>query len=87
MRKPSKPWYREFNDNWYVTVRGEQIPLARGKAAKQEAERAFHKIMAGDAPQAARPSDHRVIAILDLLLDHSRRHNAARTYEWRRGFL
>jgi integrase len=89
MRKPSKPWYRTFNDTWYVTIRGEQIPLARGKANKAEAERAFFKLMAADAPEkaAARPSDTRVVAILDLFLDHSQRHNKQRTYEWYKGFL
>ncbi len=87
MRKSDGPWYRKFNDTWYVTVRGEQIPLAKGKASKKEAERAFHKLMAGDAPQAVRPSDTRVIAVLDLFLDHSRKHNAPRTYEWYRDFL
>ena len=88
MRKPSKPWYRKFNDTWYVTVRGEQIPLAKGKANKAEAERAFYKLMAGDAPaQLARPQDTRVVAILDLFLDHSQRHNKPRTYEWYHSFL
>jgi integrase len=88
MRKPSKPWYRKFNDTWYVTVRGEQVPLARGKANKAEAERAFYRLMAGGAPaRPARPQGARVVAVLDLFLDHSKRHNKPRTYEWYRSFL
>lgn len=87
MRKSNGPWYRKFNDTWYVTVRGEQVPLAKGKSNKKAAERAYHKMMAGENPEAARPSDTRVIAILDLFLDYSRRHNAARTYEWYKDFL
>jgi integrase len=88
MRRPSKPWYRKFNDTWYATVRGEQVPLARGRANRAEAERAFHKLMAGDAPaRPARPQDTRVVAVLDLFLDHSQRHNRPRTYEWYRSFL
>lgn len=86
MRKPSKPWYRTFNDTWYVCLNGQQIPLAKGKHSKAEAERVFHRLMAGDTPQTAKPSDTRVVAILDLFLDHSHRHNAPRTYEWYRDF-
>src|SRR4051812_47864838 len=89
MRKPSKPWYRKFNDTWYATIRGEQIPLARGKSNKPEAERAFFRLMAGDTPEqpATRPSDTRVVALFDLFLEHSQRHNKPRTYEWYRDFL
>lgn len=87
MRKPSKPWYRKFNDTWYVTIRGEQIPLAKGKANKADAEHMFHRLMAGETPQAAKPSDLRVLAILDLFLNHAQQHNAKRTYEWYRDFL
>ncbi len=68
MRKPSKPWYRKFNDTWYVTIRGGQIPLAKGKANRAEAERMFHRLMTGENPQTVRPSDLRVVAILDLFL-------------------
>jgi hypothetical protein len=54
--------------------RGEQIPLAKGKANKAEAERAFFKLMVGDTlAQPARPQDTCVVAILDLFLDHSQR--------------
>src|SRR5262245_55221703 len=38
MRKSTGPWYRKFNDTWYVTIRGEQIPLAKGKSNKKAAE-------------------------------------------------
>jgi len=86
MRKPSKPWYRAFNDTWYVCVSGRQVPLARGRANKKEAERAFFRLMASETP-AARGPDARVVAVFDLFLDHSRNHNGARTYEWYRGFL
>jgi hypothetical protein len=93
MRLSEGLWYRKFNYTWYVTVRGEQIPL--GKQSKNlplpkkgekdwkppaEIMRHYHKLMAGDTPPAARLSDTRVIAILDLFLEHSRRHNAPRTY-------
>src|SRR5438045_3504304 len=87
MRRPSKPWYRAFNDTWYVCVRGQQVPLAKGKGNKAEAVRAFHRLMAGDTPQTIKASDTRVVTILDLFLDHSQKHNKERTYVWYRDFL
>jgi integrase len=87
MRRPSKPWYRKFNDTWYVCLNGRQLPLARGKDSKREAEREFHRLMAGEAPQASRPKDTRVVAVLDLFLDHALRHNAESTYLWYKRFL
>ena len=43
--RPAKPWYRSANDTWYVCHRGKQVPLAKGKRAKREAEEAFHRLM------------------------------------------
>lgn len=87
MRRPSKPWYRSFNDTWYVCLNGKQIPLVQGKANKKEAERVFHRLMAGETPQFAKPTDLRVVAVLDLFLEHAHTHNAPRTYYWYRNFL
>ena len=87
MRKPIKPWYRAYNDTWYVCLHGRQVPLAKGKANRKEAERAFFRLMADGTPPAARPADTRVAAVLDLFLDHSQKHNAPRTYAWYRDFL
>jgi integrase len=87
MRKPSKPWYRAFNDTWYVCVNGRQVPLAKGRENKHEADRAFFRLMASEAPATAVSSDTRVVAVLDLFLEHSQKHNSARTYEWYRSFL
>src|SRR5947209_1368793 len=87
MRKPAKPWYRRFNDTWYICLNGDQIPLAKGKENKADAERAFFRIMAEGTPQVLKVSDTRVVAILDLFLDHSQKHNSPRTYEWYRDFL
>ena len=64
-----KPWYRRQTDTWYVCLRGKQIPLAKGKRSKREADEAFHRLMAmsavdcGPPAQAAKdrrmPSTHR----------------------------
>ena len=87
MRRPSKPWYRQFNDTWYITRNGAQIPLAKGKANKKDAERAFYRLMAGETPHDHRPSDQRVVAVLDLFLEYTQKHTAADTYQWYRGYL
>lgn len=87
MRKPSKPWYRKFTDTWYVCLNGRQIPLAKGKDNKREAERAFFRLMAGETPAPSRAKDTRVVAVLDLFLDHAQRHNKPATYAWYRHFL
>lgn len=87
MRRPSKPWYSVHNDTWYVCLNGQQIPLTKGKANKQEADRAFHRLMAGETPHILRPAATRIIAILDLFLEHSHRRNSRRTFEWYRDFL
>jgi integrase len=85
MRKPSKPWYRAFNDTWYVCLNGKQTPLAKGEDNKKKAERAFHLLMAGETPE--KPGGTPVVTILDLFLDHSRENNKPRTFQWYREFL
>jgi hypothetical protein len=87
MRRPSGPWYRQFNDTCYVTIKGEQVPLAKGKGNEKEAQRAFYRLMAAETPAAPVTTDTRVVAILDLFLEHSQKHNSPRTFEWYRDFL
>ena len=52
--RTAKPWYRSANDTWYFWHRGQQVPLARGKPAKREAEAAFHRLMAGISAEVER---------------------------------
>jgi integrase len=87
VRKPSKPWYRSFNDTWYVCHNGRQVPLAKGKDNKKEAERAFHRLMAGDPAPVSRPQALLVVTLLDLFLEHAQRRNKPRTFGWYREFL
>lgn len=87
MRRSKEPWFREFNQTWYVKIDGQQIPLAKGKENKSEAVRAFHKLMASDNPIPSKPNRVLVMTILDLFLDHSKRHNKEVTYEWYKNFL
>jgi integrase len=88
MRTP-KPFYRRFNDSWYVQVGPKQIRLARGKGNEAEAYRRYFEVMAGQ-PTGKMPEplpDATVAAICDLFLDWCQKHNAPRTYEWYRDFL
>jgi integrase len=59
----------------------------KAKKTKKEADRVFHRLMAGDTPAIARPYDVLVVTTLDLFLEHAHLHNAPRTYEWYRSFL
>jgi integrase len=100
MRKTAKPWYRRFNNTWYVCLNEQQIPLGKhpedvpppkkgkdGWNAPDAILTAFHRLMSGDVSQPTRARDLRVITILDLFLDHTQKHNKQVTYEWYKRFL
>lgn len=89
MRTP-KPWFRSQNDTWYVCFHGKQIPLAKGKRSKREAEDAFHELMAsglgGPLPTPEKAATRlKVAAVLDQFFDWVRRNLDC--YEWHRHFL
>lgn len=60
--RAAKPWYRRQNDTWYVCLRGKQIPLAKGKRSKREADEAFHRLMVVAAVDAG-PPGHAAISV------------------------
>lgn len=62
MPRPPKPWYRSERDGWYVKVDGKAILLARGKDAKADAQKAFHKLMAERGDGRAQPAPARLLA-------------------------
>lgn len=93
MRTP-KPWYRRQTDTWYVCLRGKQIPLAKGKRSKREADEAFHRLMAMTVldcvppAQAERVTDGRsleVAVLLDQFLDWVQQNLDC--FEWHRRFI
>ena len=45
MARIPKPWFREQTRSWYVKIDGVQHPLGRDK---KEADRQFHRLMAGE---------------------------------------
>ena len=48
MRQP-KPWFRKFNQTWYVQIGTKQVRLARGQDAREEAFKKYHELMAQDS--------------------------------------
>jgi integrase len=49
--RPLGPWYRKDRDAWFVTLHGRQIPLAKGKSNRAEAEKEFARIVYGQEPR------------------------------------
>ncbi len=88
MRTP-KPWYRKQTDTWCVCFHGKQVPLAKGKRSKREAEEAFHRLMSMSPATSASPTaDGRsleVVVLLDQYLDWVQQNLDC--YEWHRRFI
>jgi hypothetical protein len=88
MRTP-KPFYRRFNDTWYVQIGKKQIPLTKGEDNQAQAYRRYFEVMA-ERPTGHMPvslSDATVAAIADLFLGWCQKHDAPRTYQWYGDYL
>lgn len=86
MARQPRPWYRRSADAWYVTVKGKQRLLARGKASKKAAVEAFHLLMAG-LGKSDRPGGPTVAELCETFLDHASRSVRPRSYETYRRYL
>jgi integrase len=85
--RPLKPWYRASRDTWYVEIGGKQTPLAKGRDSRDEAMRAFYRLMA-DGPATAAVTDNAAVAtVCDLFLAWSQKHHKDSTYSWNKFFL
>ncbi|SFI92486.1 tyrosine-type recombinase/integrase [Planctomicrobium piriforme] len=83
-----KPWYRKFNDTWYVQVGSRQIPLAKGKRNRHEAYQRFIQLMAQQDPaEVDDPAKINLASMSDAFLDWAKRHLSRRTYEWYQLYL
>jgi integrase len=49
--RPIKPWYRKDRDTWFITFHGRQIPLAKGKSNRAEAEKEFARVVYDSQPR------------------------------------
>ena len=72
MGRRAKPWFRPDIGWWVTNVGGKQHRLAKGKANKAEAERAFHELMAL-TPRRPEAHDARVCDLVEAFLDFARK--------------
>ncbi len=87
LTKPNTPWYRAARDAWYVEIDGKQKLLAKGKANKDKALAAFHRLML-DRPDADRPAQDLSVPVLcDLFLGSLQARCRPETFAWYRGYL
>ncbi len=68
MRLPEGPWYRASRDAWYVEYEGQQVKLAKGKANKKAALKAFHRLMALGPAGLPKHQEITVAHVCDLFL-------------------
>jgi integrase len=88
MRRATKPWFRSFNNTWYVQVSGKQVPLAKGRENQKEAYRRFYELMAletGVVP--VQITNVQAAVLFDLFLDWSLCHNEQVTSDFYKYFL
>jgi integrase len=80
--RPIKPWYRKDRDTWFITFHGRQIPLAKGKSNRAEAEKEFARVVYDSQPRPKIRGD--LISAAQLAarwLESCRRSVAPDTYE------
>jgi len=93
-----KPFYRSFDGCWYayrqVGTKRKQVKLTdtdgkpiRGQDREADAFQAFFRFMADDPAHVPEAAALTVAKLCDLFLDHSQRHNDARTYDWYKSYL
>lgn len=87
LTKPNVPWYRASRDAWYVEIDGKQIKLAKGKANKDQALAAFHRLMLDRPDPDRRAQDLSVAVVCDLFLESVKSRCRPETFDWYRGYL
>ena len=87
--RTSKPFYRRFNNTWYVQIGKKQISLAKGKNNEAQAYRRYFEVMAKQ-PTGRIPvmlGNTTVATLADLFLGWFQKHSAPRTYQWYHDYL
>jgi integrase len=82
MARPPTVKYREDRDLYYCNYKGQQHPLAKGKANRAEAMRAFGVLLARDGGDPVARSKLTVATLCDLYIEHARANLAPLTAEW-----
>jgi integrase len=98
-RKPDV-WFRKFDGWWYTTIKGVQHKLARAErndkgkvtaaakaAAKKQAQKAFHKLMAELPPTEKLGPEPTFAQVANAFLEDSQKNNAEDTYRGHKRFL
>lgn len=78
MPRPNAVWFRKATDWWMVTLGGQQVKLAKGRANKKAAEQKFHELMAVK-PEAPESPTARVADVIEAFLAWSKAHRSAET--------
>lgn len=75
MARPARPWFSAEKGWWFVHHKGKKVRLAKGKANKKEAEKAFRELLfLEDTNPAPESGEHTVASVIDLYLEHARHH-------------
>lgn len=85
-----QPFYRRFNESWYVQIGKKQIKLCPGPKNAQtraEAYRKFAELISADVGRLEDPSKLTVAQACDVLLEHARLHASKGTYDFYKFFL
>src|SRR5215211_5013418 len=99
MSRPARPWYRVLTDSWYVAINREQHKLGphpegappprrtkHGWNPPPQIVQEFHRLMS-EGPRVPEAKEILVCQVCDLFLQHSEKHNDARTFKWYRDYL
>src|SRR4051812_19301756 len=84
MPRPNKVWFRKDVGWWMVTLQGEKVRLAQGRANKKLAEQKLHELLAV-RPEAPSSPTARVADIIEQFLAVSRPQlstETMRNYDW-----
>ena len=79
MAKFPQPYFRAQRGTWCVQLDGRQITLGPDR---DEAFRAYHKLMVGERSSSQPVDGPLVVVLLDRFLEWCRNNKAPRTYDW-----
>jgi integrase len=84
MPRPNSIWFRKDTGWWMVTLAGEKVRLAKGRASRKHALQKFHELMAV-RPEAPESVTARVADVIEAFLAANRGRLSAETmrkYDW-----
>lgn len=76
-----KPYYKKTHKAWYCNIGGKQVRLGSNK---DEAEKEYHRLMAGETPVTAKTT---AAQLIDQFLHWTKTNKAERTFNWYRRHL